>query len=178
MDHRRLTKDEHARFPFEGYPLTDGQRLFLAQIYARFPGLVDQVRLHLDDGGTPVIFLRPLAPNSEAPFLEVWMDPDDAPSIGVGWWHTHGDIWNSEPEAQGIAILDVLADVLDDRYLVIMAPAEDGTLEEWDRIPDANDTDAIWEVLTDPRAPERLEVRSWSGRKNGLLRDLVAGSST
>ena len=121
--------------------------------------------------------VRPTALRPESPFfLEVWMDSDDAPSISFGAWHTHGDVysWGStDLDVQSDVILDALENILNDRIVLVCARTTEGKLIEWDRLEDITNLEKVEELLTDPDAPQELQVRSWSGKRDGPLAALL-----
>jgi hypothetical protein len=92
-----------------------------------------------------------------------WVVGGDEPSVGFGEWHTHsGDETAArDPTGEADAIVGVIEGILADQVVLIydVGGKTDGDCG----VVDLRDQDILLHVLTSPRSPGRVKIKSWSG---------------
>ena len=159
--------------------ITTEARLFGADLFARSPELrrhAAMERRHGRDAWTLVV--RVPAPSGDPRSeLVVWVDGGDDPSVAFGGWHTHENVWGAglDDRAGRAALLDLIDGILADRFVA----CEDvgGVGDGFATILDSSEEDGLLDLLTSRYSPERVRLRSWTGRldREVTLDDLERG---
>jgi hypothetical protein len=146
--------------------ITDESRRFAADLFARFPGLRQHAAMERQPGldAWTLVVTVPAPSGDPRSELVIWVDGGDDPSVAFGGWHTHENVWGAGTEdgAERGALLDLIAGILMDRYVICeyIGGVGDGSAT----ILDLSTQDALLEELTDKYSPGRARLRSWSGR--------------
>ena len=116
-------------------------------------------RLELEDD---VLWIR--SPHDAALDVRVWDDEGDL-GLEFGPWHTHGNIadWTRGEEDEVACLVAIALAVVDGEIVVIVelgGPFGDGV-----NILDLTEEEALLELLTQRGGPDRVRIRSWSGKE-------------
>lgn len=144
--------------------ITGESRRFAADLFARFPELRQHAAMERQQHHGPwtLVVAVPAPSGDPRSELVIWVEGGDDPSVAFGGWHTHEDVWGTVDGAERGALLDLIAGILADRFVLCedVGGVGNGTAT----LLDLSARDALLEELTSEYAPARARLRSWSGR--------------
>lgn len=154
------------RADLDASKVTDEARDFAGALFSRFPELRSHAAMARRDASEEwTLVVNVPAPNGDPRVaLAIWVEGGDDPSVGLGAWHTHENVWgwNVENGGERTALLDLIEGILADRYVVCEVVGDaDGASAT---VLDLAEKDALLDELTRPGAAKRLRLRSWSGK--------------
>jgi len=95
------------------------------------------------------------------------MDEKGVPSIEFGAWHTHADLWDSDPRRGVARMLDYLEQISDGTVLLKESPTVGDGLPFC--VVDVSSRDELLDEVTSPGAPPSIRLLSWSGAEDRIL---------
>lgn len=124
----------------------------------------------LDDGTWSLVVTMPSPTGERRRQVSIWLDETRVPSLEFGAWHTHADLWDSEPRIGLAQMLAYLERILRDEIVLAEDPAAKDELPS--RVVDINDPDEVLDELTDPLTATTMKLLSWSGATDCAVGDL------
>ncbi|MDB4927733.1 MAG: hypothetical protein JWM10_217 [Myxococcaceae bacterium] len=151
--------------------LTDESRVFMRQLFARFPDLQAYATMERDLGREQwslVVKVPALSGDPDAR-LVVWVEDGGEPGLAFGGWHTHASVWAAEPResSQSNDLLDLVAGIFSERFIGCQDVG--GTAPGSATILDLAVEDAVLNEITSEYSPGRVRLLSWAGRCDGSI---------
>ncbi|WP_443747630.1 hypothetical protein [Asticcacaulis solisilvae] len=133
------------------------------EIFAALSAAVAEAFPGLSQGGEAdytILDLLPLT-GDKALRLGVWVDEYPSPSLAFGPSHCH-----EAADTQGYAeIVAGLCKIFADEWVVVYDVG--GEHPGHGRWMDLTEPDALADYLTDPYSPDIIDIKSWTGRRDG-----------
>ena len=125
------------------------------------------------DGSWSLLVTLPSPTGERRRQVAIWLDENRVPSLELGGWHSHADLWNADPEVGLRRMLDYLKRIIGGEVVLAELP----TLAEGMpyRVLDLMDRHEILDELTAPTIPSDMKLLSWSGSEDAILNDLREG---
>jgi len=133
------------------------------EIFAALSAAVAEAFPTLSQGGEfPHTVLDLLPPTGDKTLrLGVWVDEYPSPSLAFGPSHCH-----EAADTEGYAeIIARLRNIFADECVVIYDVGSE--FPSYGRWLDLTEPDALVDCLTDPYSPDVVDIKSWTGRRDG-----------
>jgi hypothetical protein len=102
--------------------------------------------------------------------ISIWLDEKRVPSLEFGAWHTHADLWDSDPEVGLRRMLDCLERITKGEIVLAESPTVGDGMPF--RVIDRSDREELLDELTSPLVSRQMKLLSWSGAEDAVLDDL------
>jgi hypothetical protein len=133
-------------------------------------GVANLFMEHLPDGSWGLVCKIPSPTGDRRRGISVWLDERRVPSLEFGAWHTHADLWDSDPEASLVRLLEYLERITDGEIVLAESPTVGDGMPF--RVIDRLDREEIMDELTSPHVFGQMKLLSWSGAQDAVLDDL------
>lgn len=125
------------------------------------------------DGSWSLLIVIPSPTGDRRRRVAIWLDDNSVPSLEFGGWHTHADLWDTDPEVGLRRMLDYLERITDGEVVLAALPTVGDEMPC--RVLDLADREEILDELTAPTIPPDMKLLSWSGAEDAVLNDLREG---
>ena len=130
---------------------------------------------HLPDGTWSLVAKTPSPTGESRRNISIWLDENRVPSLEFGAWHSHADLWDSDPDVGLRRMLDYLERITDGEVLLAELPTLANGLPF--RVLDVTDRNEILDEVTSPNSSGSMKLLSWSGAEDVTLDELRASAS-
>jgi hypothetical protein len=125
------------------------------------------------DGIWSLLIKIPSPTGDRRRLLSIWLDENRVPSLEFGGWHSHADLWDSDPGVGLQRMLDYLERITDGEIVLAALPTVADGMPF--RVLDVMDRQEVLDELTAPTADGQMKLLSWSGAEDAVLDDLREG---
>jgi hypothetical protein len=125
---------------------------------------------HLPDGTWSLVCEIPSPTTDRRRAISIWLDEKRVPSLEFGAWHTHADLWDSNPELSLRRMLNYLERIIKGEIVLAESPTVGDGMPF--RVIDRSDREELLEELTSPLVSRQMRLLSWSGAEDAVLDDL------
>lgn len=152
--------------PYDERVVSEYSKRFASQLFSSFPELKEKALMERSKSSDNFSLLVeiPSPSGDRQRQITIWMDEENEPSIEFGQWHTHSSVLLAESTNtyHEHTIMEIVEAIFEDKLVLI----EDvgGEYEGHQDILDLRKKDSLEDALTSPYSPNRLKVKSWSGK--------------
>ena len=125
---------------------------------------------HLPDGTWSLVCEFPSPTTDRRRAISIWLDEKRVPSLEFGAWHTHADLWDSNPELSLRRMLNYLERIIKGEIVLAESPTVGDGMPF--RVIDRSDREELLEELTSPLVSRQMRLLSWSGAEDAVLDNL------